>query len=107
MSETIRGFNITINGTKYFVRCNAHPNCRNQKIGVETYFGIHLSFDVKNLKTGEWLKGTDLKGTYEAEKIMDYVVNSINGQRSCYWNYEKPNENGKVVTEIKKRNEVK
>ena len=90
-----RGFNIIINDTKYFIVAECVYE-KNMNVSRENYFGLHIGFMVKNVNTGKWLTGSELKHTYLAEKIYDYVQNTINGQRRIYWDYDAKNENGDV-----------
>lgn len=92
----MKGFNLTINDTKYFVRCDWSFQ-QNKNMQGESYFGIHLVLIVKNTKTGNYLTGKEVKGTYLAEKISDYIENAVNGQRAVYWDFNSKNENGEVI----------
>lgn len=89
-------FNLTINDTKYFVRCDWSFQ-QNKNMQDESYLGIHLVLVVKNTKTGNYLTGKEVKGTYLAEKISDYIENTVNGQRAVYWDFNSKNENGEVI----------
>lgn len=81
-----KGFELNINDKVYRVRCEVasmtgtkdpiYSNNVHLKICVfdENYNGIKLD-----------------KNDYVAEKICDFIQNCINGQDSCYWNWNEPN----------------
>lgn len=97
---TLMGFNITVNNNLYYVKCDGGFE-RNMNEYNGNYFGLNLRFVVKNVATGEYLQGHQIKNTYLAEKIQDYVINSINGQRRIYFDWYAKNENGDVVKDLK------
>lgn len=82
-----RGDTVTINGVSYFLRCDY---ARDEKVpGQAQLFGIKVGITVIRLSDNKILEWSEIKNTYIAEKITDYIENSINGQRSFYWNYIK------------------
>lgn len=73
---------LTINNKKYFFRCVWSFN---EKAQNEDKPAMKLIFNVFNDTDKEWVNWKDFKGSYLAEKLTDYVKNSLNGQRTCYW----------------------
>lgn len=49
---------------------------------------VNMLISVYNEK-GEKIKLD--KNSYVAEKVGDFIRNSVNGQDSCYWDFNKPN----------------
>ncbi len=76
---------ISINGKNYWFRCtwsNEKKAPNNTSPSMQLLFVIY--------KEGEgWLNWDDFKGSYLAEKLTDYIKNSINGQRVIYWEANK------------------
>ncbi len=72
---------ISINGKKHWFRCvwsfdKKSPN--DDKPAIDLIFNIY--------KEGHgWINWREFKGSYLAEKFTDYVKNTLNGQRSIYW----------------------
>lgn len=77
---------LTVNNKKYYFRCDW---CLSEKAKNSMFPSMKLSFAVWNDTDKCWLKWVDFKGTYLAEKMTDYVKNSINGQRVVYWDNSK------------------
>jgi len=50
---------------------------------------IELEFNIFNDTDKEWIKWNDFKDSYLAEKLTDYVKNTLNGQRTAYWDNKK------------------
>ena len=71
---------VTINGKKVQFQCKyAYAE---KMINVDDP-ALKLSFRI-------WIEGVeikwkDFKGTYLAEKISNYIKNTINGQKTFYW----------------------
>ena len=73
---------LIISGKKYWFRC---VWCLNRKAPNSKKPSMQLEFNI--YKDGEgWLDWNEFNGSYLAEKLTDYIKNSINGQRTCYWN---------------------
>lgn len=87
----IKGFNLQINQTKYYIRCDWCVQATRNMEG-NNYFTLNLVMLVKNLNTKKYLTGKEMKGTYLAEKISDYIQNTVNGQRRIYWDCNGVNE---------------
>lgn len=74
---------VTINDVKYSIYARyALPE---KAINTEDALGIKVQIVVEEVDTGKVLKWKEMKGTYLSEKISDYVENTINGQRTFYW----------------------
>ena len=73
---------ITINDKKYWFRIvgsfeRKAPNDSNpsRQLVINVY------------KEGEgWINWEEFKHSYFAEKLTDYIQNTLNGQRAVYWN---------------------
>ena len=76
---------LNINNTKYWFKCNfALP----KKMKNRTSPAMELEFQI--YKDGEgWMDWNDFKDTYIAEKMTDYIMNTINGQRAVYYDVNK------------------
>lgn len=82
-----KGKTITVNSTKYFIQCVwSYEEKMSKKDGL---MGIKLGILVTNLETNENIPWKDIRGTYLAEKIVDYAENSFNGQNSLYWDWSR------------------
>lgn len=74
---------VTINDVEYSIYARySYPE---KAIKTEDVLGIKVQIVVEEVKTGRTLKWEEMKNTYLAEKISDYVENTINGQRTFYW----------------------
>ena len=83
----MRGDILTINGHKYKTSCEL---CYQEKVKNEgEYLGIKIGIRIIRLSDGEELDWNQIKGSYLADKITDFVQNTINGQRSFYWDWKK------------------
>ena len=72
---------VTINGNKYTIRCSFAIE---EKVKGREFPGIKIELIIKDENEMK-LTWKDFKNTYLAEKICDYIRNTINGQRSFYW----------------------
>ena len=83
--------NIEVNGKKYNIAaiCAIGQKTRNINLGLD----VTLNSIVTNLTDNKIMEWKELKDSYLLEKIEDYIKNCINGQRSCYWDYSKEEEN--------------
>lgn len=88
------GFELNINGNKYRVRCDTVVMTNTAE--RDTSNKINLRISVFN-EDGEFIKLD--KDSYVAEKISDFIRNCINGQDSCYWNWDEPNRHLKDKSE--------
>lgn len=77
---------LEINGNKYYFRCVWSFD---KKAPNENKPSMQLIFNVFNDTKKEWVLWEDFKGSYLAEKLTDYVKNTLNGQRTCYWDNKK------------------
>lgn len=80
--EWIKSYDsLKIAGLMYYFRCTW---CTPKKAVNSVSPAFELQLQV--YKEGEgWMVWNDFKKTYIAEKISDYVKNTINGQRTPYW----------------------
>lgn len=76
---------LTINGSKHWFSCMWSMS---KKAPNEKRPSMQLVFNVYKENHG-WISWDDFKGTYLAEKLTDYVKNSINGQRTPYYDHTK------------------
>lgn len=73
---------VTINDKKYHIKA---VSSYQRKIPNENYlFGLQVGIEIKRLSDNKTLQWNEIKGTYLAEKIEDYIYNTINGQRIFY-----------------------
>lgn len=71
---------VTINDQVFKFRCDySFP----EKVVNEDCPGIKLSLMI--FKDGEQIKWEDFKNSYPAEKISQFIKNTINGQRTFHW----------------------
>lgn len=78
---------LTIGKEKYHIKA---VSCYQEKVPLENnMLGLKVGIEVRKLSTNEVLKWENIRGTYLAEKITDFVYNTINGQRRLYldWRY--------------------
>lgn len=73
---------ISVNKKRYYFK--AEYVIQRKAINYDG-FGLELAIKVYTKEDG-FRKWQDFKGTYVAEKICDYIENTINGQRAIYWN---------------------
>lgn len=82
----MQGFELYVNDKKYRVRVDY------ARIGGTSASGysnrVEMLISVYNEK-GEKIKLD--KSSYVAEKVGDFIRNSVNGQDTCYWDFDKPN----------------
>ena len=72
---------LTINNKKIWFRCvwsfaKKAPN--ENKPSMQLVFNIYKEYE-------GWISWDDFKGSYIAEKLTDYVANTLNGQRTAHW----------------------
>ena len=82
---------LKINGKDYYFRCTwsfdkKAPNNDNPS--------IQLIFHIWNETDKCWIDWNKFKGSYLAEKFTNYVKNTLNGQRTCYWDTSKAKDFG-------------
>ena len=81
---------VTINDVKYFFRCE--QVIASQFFNSDVY-GIKLEVKVFELDKDEnivnELTHKRIKGTYIAQKIEQFIRNTINGQATFYWDWDK------------------
>ena len=82
---------IEVNGKKYkiHVSCVSSQKTKYQKIGLD----VTLRIVVINLTDDKIMPWKEIKDSYLQEKVEDWIKNCVNGQRSCYWDYSKEEEN--------------
>lgn len=81
---------ITINDKQYHIKC---ITCHQEKIPREDFvLGLRVGIEVRRLSDNKILEWSDIRGSYLAEKITDFINNSINGQRTFYWDWRKKDE---------------
>jgi len=73
---------LTINSNKYFFRCYM---AMDRKSPNNTNPSLQLTFKIWNDTKGLWINWNDFKGSYLAEKFIDYVKNTMNRQCKAYW----------------------
>lgn len=83
----MRGRKLSIADTEYDVLAVAsYP----EKVRSENgYLGIKVALRVQVANTNNVLGWHEMKGTYLAEKLSDYVENCFNGQETFYWDNSK------------------
>ena len=74
---------VKINNIKFEFRCNScyEEKAKNQDCPA-------LKIELMILKNGKQLTWEEFKGSYSAEKISNFIKNTINGQRTFYWKYK-------------------
>ena len=79
---------VEIGNKKYYFRCDYSIS---SAIVGTTKYGIKLDVAVYELDEKEEIvkrmTHKELKGTYVAEKIEDFIQNAINGQPTFYWDW--------------------
>ena len=78
---------LIINDIKYWFRCLW---CMSKKAPNSIKPSMQLEFNIYKDGYG-WIDWDEYKGSYLAEKLTDYIQNTLNGQRAVYWN----NKNGR------------
>jgi len=92
MSKPLTGMGeiIKINDKQYHIQC---VTCYQGKVPHKEFeLGLKVGIEVRRMSDNKVLEWSDIKGSYLAEKITDFVENSINGQRTFYWDWRKENE---------------
>ncbi len=80
------GFELNINGKIYRVKCGFSSITGTKDSDYSNNVNLRICvFDENNNKIK-----LD-KNDYAAEKICDFIQNCINGQDTCYWDFNKPN----------------
>lgn len=74
--------NLEINGNVYYFRCVWSFD---KKAPNDSKPSMQLVFNIWNETKQEWIDWNEFKGSYLAEKLTDYIKNTLNGQRSLYW----------------------
>ena len=94
IKSNIKGFELCINNKKYLVRVDyarvqstTYDEASNK---VEMFINV---YDENNKRIR-----LD-KDSYVAEKIGDFIKNSVNGQDTCYWDFYAPNRHFKEESE--------
>ncbi|MGL4571730.1 MAG: hypothetical protein ACRCVJ_11775 [Clostridium sp.] len=82
-----KGRIFIINNKEYKVL--AISNCDEKVIRCDDILGVKIGLTVKDIETGTYLDWQELKGSYLAQKIGDYIENCFNGQDSFYWDWSK------------------
>lgn len=85
--DKLRLDHLCINRVDYYFRCQfafdkKEANCKKPSVQLRLYI-----WDDTNKKEILW---EDYKGSYLAEKLNDYIRNSLNGQRSIYYDNKVP-----------------
>jgi hypothetical protein len=76
---------VTINSKKYYFRCVWSFDKKAQN---DNNPSMQLIFNIWNDTDKVWIDWNTFKGSYLAEKLTDYIKNTINGQRTCYWDHK-------------------
>ena len=92
--SNVQGFEIYINNKKYLVRAGLTRLKSTGCYGVSNEVTMFITVYDENNK----MIRLD-KDSYAAEKIGDFIKNSVNGQDSCYWSFDKPNRHFKEESE--------
>lgn len=79
--------NLTINSKKYYFRCTF---CFDKKAPNDNKPSMQLVFNIWNDTDKIWLDWNKFRDSYLAEKLTDYIKNTINGQRLVYWDNNIP-----------------
>lgn len=77
---------LTINSKKYYFRC---VWCFDKKCPQDNKPSMQLVFNIFNDTDKIWIDWNDFRNSYLAEKLTDYIKNTINGQRVVYWENNK------------------
>ena len=77
---------LTINSKKYYFRC---VWCFHKKCPQDNKPSMQLVFNIFNDTDKIWIDWNDFRSSYLAEKLTDYIKNTINGQRLVYWENDK------------------
>ena len=81
---------IKVNGKRYYFRCNfCYVGRRSFNSVYSVYPSLQLDIIIYDEENDKWLTHKEYKGTYLAEKLNDYIRNTLNGQRTMYWNNDK------------------
>ncbi len=96
-----RGFEVTINETKY--RIVAVMSTEAKYPNQTDVLGLRLGLHVTRMHDNKVMDWEEMKGSYLAEKLIDYAENSINGQQTFYWKYEKVIPSEAIVSQKIKR----
>lgn len=73
---------LNINSKKYYFRC---VWCFDKKAANDNEPSMQLVFNIWNDTDKVWIDWNEFKGSYLAEKLTNYVRNTLNGQRTPYW----------------------
>lgn len=73
---------LKINGIDYYFRCSW---CCGKKAPNKDNPSIQLVFTIWNDTDKCFIDWNEFRGSYLAEKLNDYVKNTINGQRRVYY----------------------
>ena len=73
---------LTINSKKFYFRCVWAYDTRTPQDNKPS---IGLVFNIWNDTDKVWIDWKEFKGSYLAEKFIDYVKHTLNGQRLVYW----------------------
>ena len=80
---------LKINSKDYYFRCVWSSG---KKAPNDDKPSLQLIFNIWNDTDKCWIDWNEFKGSYLAEKFCDYVRNTLNGQRTCYWDSNKPRD---------------
>lgn len=80
---------LTINSNTYYFRCVWSFD---KKASNDNKPSMQLVFNIFNDTEKKWVEWENFKGSYVAEKMTDYIRNTINGQRTAYWDNKKERE---------------
>lgn len=82
---------IVVNGKEYEIRAISTfgQKTKYQNLGLDVTVRVIVT-DLTDNKVMAW---KEIKDSYLQEKVEDWIKNCVNGQRSCYWDYSKEEEN--------------
>lgn len=78
---------LDINSKRYYFKCNFSLGRKSPK---STAPSIQLELAIWDDTDKIWIDWKDFNKSYLEEKITDYVMNTLNGQRRIYWDKNEP-----------------
>ena len=87
-----KGFRIKINNHEYHIVCEFADFAKNFKLP-----SANMALEIRVCKDGKQTPIEKLD-SYAKEKISDFVENTINGQDTCYWDWNGTNRHSQEET---------